>query len=414
LYFFYYFPVGLDAGHRRTPLITRFLVLMCVVMFIAYRYGPANHIWNPANLMFLPTRPLLPTALTHVFLHNGWVHLVGNMVYLLIFGRALEDRLGPGKFFAVFAASAVGGAWIHTALVGLFAPEYAVYGVIGASGATSGLLGAFMVRLYFTRIRVAYWVFMPLQGVNRAGRKLVPAFIAVLCWFVYQGVYATMQLGSGGAGVAYSVHTGGFVAGILVAVLVGSVPAARAEKRLARARRKMEKADFFGAQADLLEYLEMRPSDADVHCETARAFLAGGRAGEAGSHLREAVRLFMERGMRGEAEDAAVFAMRAVPGFTLSETDHLDLAFGMERSMKFSGAVEAYENFRARYPRSPEIPFVLLRIAVLRERRFGQLRAALECYEEVAGGIPGDGWSDFACSEAERLRRACPAVPEAR
>ncbi len=412
MYFFYYFPTGLDVRSRRTPVITYFLTAMCVILFILYKYGPVSGAWNLSNLVFLPAAPSLPASLAYVFLHMGWLHLVGNMVYLLIFGRALEDRYGPGRFFAIFALTAVAGAWVHAWLVAWLAPRFLVYGVIGASGATSGLLGAFMVRLYYARIEVAYWIFMPLQAVNRAGRKFIPGVIGVVSWFAYQGAYAAIQYGMDSASVAYGVHVGGFVAGIILALLFGSLPEARAEKRLASARRAFSKSEFFAAQADYLEYLERRPSDAQVHAEAARACLCAGEQNLAKSHYSEAVSGLLGSGERGEAEEVLAEAMRSLKGFTLSERVHLDLAYGMERSMKFDLTLKAYENFALRYPFSADTPFILLRMAGIHERRMECPQRAVECYERIVKYYPEDNWAEYADSELWRLGRTESSVGE--
>jgi membrane associated rhomboid family serine protease len=412
LYFFYYFPTGLDVRSRRTPVITYFLVTMCVILFILYRYGPTGRVWNLSNLIFLPYRPMLLTSLSYVFLHTGWMHLIGNMVYLLIFGRALEDRYGPGKFFAIFALTAMAGAWVHAWLVAALAPRFLVYGVIGASGATSGLLGVFMVRLYYARIEVAYWVFMPLQGLNRAGRRYIPGVIAVAAWFAYQGAYAAIQYGMDNAGVAYGVHVGGFAAGILLALLFGSLPEARAEKRLVKARRAFSGADFFAAQAEYLEYLERRPEDAFVRAETARACLCSGEQSLARFHFGESIIRFMETGDRGEAEEVFAAAMRSIEGFTIEERPHFDLACGLERSMKYDQALRAYENFTRRYPFSSDTPFLLLRMAGIHERRGNSPDKALRCYQRIVADYPGDDWAEYAENEIWRLREVEAAAGE--
>jgi membrane associated rhomboid family serine protease len=403
LYFFYYYPVGLDIRPSRKPVITYFLASMCVILFILYKYGPNGRLWNLSNLIFLPSAPMLVTSLSYVFLHTGWMHLLGNMVYLVIFGRALEDRYGPGRFFALFALSAIAGAWMHTWLVNLLSPRFLVYGVIGASGATSGLLGAFVVRLYYSRIEVAYWVFMPLQGFTRAGRRFVPSIVAVICWFAYQGIYATVQYGMDSAGVAYGVHIGGFGAGVVLALIFGSLPAARAEKLLVNARRAFSEARFLAARADYLEYLDKRPNDPRVHAETARACLCGDGDGPARFHYSQAVSVCLEEGERGEAEELLTEAMRSIRGFTLEDRLHLDIAFGMERSMKFASSLAAYENYSLRYPFSPDTPFILLRMAGIHERRMNRPDKALECYEKIVRYYPDDSWADYADSEIIRL-----------
>ncbi|MDD3641978.1 MAG: rhomboid family intramembrane serine protease [Candidatus Krumholzibacteria bacterium] len=404
MYFFYYVPTGLDVRRRRAPTITWFLAGMCVTLFILSHYAPARGAWNLANLIFFPSDPMLATSLSHAFLHVSWWHLIGNLVYLVVFGRALEDRFGPARFFAVFALSAMAGAWTHVLLSSLFDPAYLDYGVIGASGATSGLLGAFLVRFYYARISVAYWVFMPLQGVNRAGTQYVPALVGVACWFIYQGVFALIQFGSSGVGVAYSVHVGGFAAGALLAVIFGAAPRARAERLLAGARRAVSGADFFAAQALVLDYLELRPGDWFGRLLAARAFLSTGHRSAASAQFASAVTLLLGDGRRGEAEDAMAEAMRAVPGFSLAERAQIDMACGLERSMKYRASLDAYRNFAARYPESTETPFVLLRAASLLERRLDRPEKALECYGLLVERFPDDCWADYARSEIERLR----------
>ncbi|HSG28776.1 MAG TPA: rhomboid family intramembrane serine protease, partial [Candidatus Krumholzibacterium sp.] len=282
--------------------------------------------------------------------------------------------------------------------------EYLGYGVIGASGATSGLLGAYVVRFYFSRISVAYWIFMPLQGVNRAGRKYVPGLLAVAFWILYQGVYTVMQFGAGYMHVAYSVHLGGFACGALMAVLFGGSLEAKAERRLIRAREHGTKASYFASQGEYINYLDLKPDDYGAHAEAARAFCCTGERGKAKYHFTESIIGLLESSRRGEAEDVFANAMRCVPGFTLPERPHLSLAFGMERSMKFNGAMKAYSGFLRRYPGSPECPLVLLRMAGLHERRFGRPDEAFGCYSELVERFPGDSWAEFARAELSRLR----------
>ena len=406
MYFFYYIPVGLDLYIERRANVTYFLAAACVIMFILFRYNPQSSGWDLYNLLFQPTAPSVWTAVSYAFMHGGWMHLAGNLVYLLLFGRALEDRFGPGRFYLIFLASAVAGAYTHLLLTQAFAPQYMAYPVVGASGATSGLLGAYMLRCRFGRIRVAYWVFMPLQGVNRAGRSYVPAIFAVLVWFVLQGVQAVMQLGEGGLQVAYSVHVGGFLAGLSTALFFGGAEAARAEGHVVRAKRHVAKGEWLGAQAEYGEYLEIVPNDPEGHAALARTYICSTEQGMARYHYIEAVRLLMAGGQRGRAEEIFSEAMRHIPGFTLEEPLHLELAFGMERTLKFRTAAAAYENFVTRYGESSEAAFVLLRMAGLLERRFERPVEALSCYRTIVERYPKDTWVDYARAEIERLRRA--------
>jgi len=413
VYFFYYIPVGLDVLVRRRVWLTYFTTVVCVILFIIYRYKPISSWWDLSYLTFQPLEPSLATAFTHAFLHGSYFHLIGNAVYLVLFGRAVEDRFGSFRFYVIFAASAMAGAYAHLIMTSIFTPAYLPYGVIGASGATSGILGAYLMRLYFSRVSVAYWVFMPFQGVNRAGRTYLPVVTAILFWFLLQGARTVMQYGMGGMRIAYGVHIGGFVAGIVLAAVFGAPAAARAERHLVRARRHFAAADWFGAQAEYIDYLSLVQDDPHVHEELARALLCGGDNVRARESYVRAIELHMERGERDRAEATFGEAGRQLPNFVLPETLQLNLGCGFERTMKFNSAVAAYEMFVWKYPDSPEAPFVLLRLAGLLERRFLEPAQALECYRRLVDGYAGDRWVELARSEMLRLAGGDPCLSEA-
>jgi membrane associated rhomboid family serine protease len=404
VYFFYYVPVGLDVLLKRRPVITYFTCILCITLFFIYRYKPIGPWWDLTFLTFQPLSPSPATAVTHAFLHGGYLHLIGNIVYLFIFGRAVEDRFGPFRFFAVFAVSAMAGAYAHLVMTSIFTPQYLPYGVIGASGATSGILGAYMIRLYYSRVAVAYWVFMPFQGVNRAGRTYVPVIFAILFWFLLQGARAVVQYGMGGMHIAYGVHVGGFAAGIVLAAIFGGLSAARAEKHLVKARRHFAAADWFAAEAEYIDYLALDEENAVVRAELARAFLCSGDKVRARGLYADAIELHMERGERDLAEGTFDEASRQLPNFVVAETLQLNLACGFERTLKFRSAMKAYEMFVWKYPDSRDAPFVLLRMAALLERRFEKPSDALSCYRRLVDGYAGDRWADFARAEMERLR----------
>ena len=410
MYFFYYIPVGLDVGARKRPFVTYFICVTSVIVFLLYRYKPIGSWWDLTFLTFQPAAPTVAHAITHAFLHGTWFHLIGNLVYILVFGPPLEDRIGSARFYVIFALSTAVGAYTHLVLTALYSPEYLQYGVIGASGATSGILGAYLVRLHFSRVRVAYWIFMPLQGVNRAGRTYVSIVFAVIFWLALQGIRTVMQFGVGGVRVAYSVHIGGFAAGILAALCFKALADARAEGHLVKAHRNFEKADWFGAQAEYAEYLALKKEDAAAHVEMARALLAGGDAVRSRDRYANAAGIMLERGERDMAETYFDEAMRHIPNFALPEAAHLDIACGMERTLKYRSAVSAYEHFVWKYPCSPDAPFVLLRMAGIFEKRFRDPREALSCYSRLVVEYASDRWAEFARMEMERLKRVVPCA----
>jgi membrane associated rhomboid family serine protease len=160
-----------------------------------------------------PTIPLpfWSTLITSMFLHGGWMHLGGNMLYLWIFGDNLERVMGAAKYAAFYLTCGIAAGLAHI----LFAGGSAVPSV-GASGAISGVLGGYLLLFPKNRVKV----------LTRGGVASVPALVVLGMWIVIQLV---SQLGSitnasEGGGVAYMAHIGGFVAGMALVKLFATRP----------------------------------------------------------------------------------------------------------------------------------------------------------------------------------------------
>lgn len=157
--------------------------------------------------------PIFLTLLTSMFLHGGIAHLGGNMLFLWIFGNNVEDILGPVRFVLFYLASGLAAHALHIA-----SDPSSMVPTVGASGAISGLLGAYLVA--FPRARVLTLVFLGFF-VRMA---VLPAFVIIVYWFVIQFVFALASLGgAGGGGVAFFAHVGGFLGGVaLILAMAGS------------------------------------------------------------------------------------------------------------------------------------------------------------------------------------------------
>jgi hypothetical protein len=152
---------------------------------------------------------------TSAFVHDGWLHLLGNMLFLWLAGAALEDRWGRTRFLAFYAAGAVVSA------LGFSLTHHGdVANLIGASGAVSALMGAFLVFFARTQIHFVYWI-----GIS-AGRFDATASVALPLWLAEQLFYAKF---AGGSNVAFTAHIAGFVFGVVVAVIAKVVGRARAD-----------------------------------------------------------------------------------------------------------------------------------------------------------------------------------------
>jgi membrane associated rhomboid family serine protease len=162
---------------------------------------------TPADLTQAPSPDTYRTVLTSMFLHGGWAHILGNMLFLWIFGRNVEDSIGHFKFIVFYLLCGVAAAGTQVAL----SPDSTVP-MIGASGAISGVLGAYLLLFPRARVLVLFpiWIFWRLF--------YVPAVLYLVFWFGIQllsGLAVVNNMDVSG-GVAFWAHVGGFVAGMFL------------------------------------------------------------------------------------------------------------------------------------------------------------------------------------------------------
>ena len=159
----------------------------------------------PIQLYPGPT-PIYLTLFSSMFMHASWTHIIGNMLYLWIFGDNIEDRIGSSKFLIFYLLCGLAASAAHI----VFGPE-SVIPSLGASGAIAGVLGAYLVLFPKRSVRVL----MARQIVT------MPAFIVLGMWIVLQVFSQISVVGGEGGGVAYMAHIGGFIAGLALIFLFG-------------------------------------------------------------------------------------------------------------------------------------------------------------------------------------------------
>ena len=161
------------------------------------------------------------TPLTTIFLHGGWSHVLGNMWFFWVFGNNIEDSMGPARFLAFYLVCGVLAAAAHVATnAGSAVPT------VGASGAVSGIMGAYLMLFPRARVNLLFFFVFFIRVIP------VPAWGALLWWFAWQVISAlpALQGAAEGGGVAFAAHVGGFVAGIAL-IKVFAKPELLAERR---------------------------------------------------------------------------------------------------------------------------------------------------------------------------------------
>lgn len=213
-------PLRDDNPSQSTPVVTRALIAANALAFLfelslGRSLGAFVQYWGLVPLRFEyafagaePLAPTVATALTSMFLHGGWIHLIGNLWFLWIFGDNVEDRLGHGRFLFFYLAGGLFAAATH-----LFFNLGSAVPTVGASGAIAAVLGAYGVLFPRARVVTLVPIFVFFQILA------LPALLVVGLWFVLQIFVGTLSIGATGGGVAWWAHVGGFVFGMAVVLL---------------------------------------------------------------------------------------------------------------------------------------------------------------------------------------------------
>jgi membrane associated rhomboid family serine protease len=213
-----------DTNPRRTVPVVNILLIIANVLMFVWEVGQGPYLERSlAVVAFIPARfwtyplAIVPNAFSvgiSMFLHGGWLHLGGNMLYLWIFGDNIEDRLGHVRYLIFYLLCGGFATFAHA----LMNPASTIPS-IGASGAIAGVLGAYLILFPHARVLtlIPIFIFVTIREV--------PAILVLGLWFVLQLFvgFASLGMPSDAGGVAYFAHIGGFAAGIVLIALLGGM-----------------------------------------------------------------------------------------------------------------------------------------------------------------------------------------------
>lgn len=245
------FPIGDDNSDRTTPPFINYVLIAINILVFVFLQGATGENNFTASFATVPEEirtgqdvkgavpikvgtqeavirlgetpsPVYITLLTSMFMHGGWMHLLGNMLFLWIFGDNLENRMGRFRYLIFYLVTGLAASLAHVFSTFTFGDNPYIPS-LGASGAISGVLGGYLVLFPKRQVKVIMLRML----------TTVPAIVAIGLWFVLQLVQAFGVLAAGpqsGGGVAFMAHVGGFVAGLILVKLftAGRNPAATA------------------------------------------------------------------------------------------------------------------------------------------------------------------------------------------
>jgi len=202
-------PLRSTERVHSTAFVTGTLIAINLAVFLYQITLPSYSMRDFVDTWgIVPDRLRLITLFTSMFLHGGWMHLLGNMLFLWVFGRNLEDLIGGARFLIFYLVCGVIAAIAHV-VVNIWSPTP----TIGASGAIAGVMGAYLIKFPRARIITLVPIFFFITTME------IPAAFLLLFWFALQfmgTLTESTDSASGGGGTAWLAHIGGFVAGMLL------------------------------------------------------------------------------------------------------------------------------------------------------------------------------------------------------
>jgi membrane associated rhomboid family serine protease len=210
-------PIKDNVPTHRFPYVTIALIVANFAIWVFYELPNMNHAVD--QLAFHPCevehtcraigQGWIITALTSMFMHGGWLHILGNMLFLWIFGNNVEDAMGHVKFLIFYVLAGLAALFLQSVItITTESSVQATVPFLGASGAISGVLGAYFVLLPRASVLTLVFFFLPI---------MIPAWVFLVLWFGFQLIAssASLQHPEAGGGVAFFAHIGGFVFGLL-------------------------------------------------------------------------------------------------------------------------------------------------------------------------------------------------------
>jgi membrane associated rhomboid family serine protease len=209
------FPLRDDRPTYTAPVVTTLLIVACALaFFFELSLDEYSRDFFIGRYGLVPAHLRLGTLVTSMFLHGGWSHIIGNMLFLWAFGKSLEDAMGHSKFLAFYLICGIVAGLTHV----VFNPGTRLP-TVGASGAIAGVMGAYLVKFPRAKIHTLVFLFIFVTMAD------IPAAFILVYWFVTQlfSEYGSiMQTNVVNGGVAYAAHIGGFVGGMILVQFMGA------------------------------------------------------------------------------------------------------------------------------------------------------------------------------------------------
>jgi len=283
-------PVGTNLSRKNFPWATIGLLLANWAIFIALNGSYFYLEFFIRRYFFsIPGEQYPWQLITALFFHANFWHLFGNSIYLWVFGIFVEDKLGWKAYLFLYFLTGIAAGLIHGIMVGLFMREKIFVPSLGASGAISGIMGIYLYRCYYSKIKLLVSIFLPI-------RIQIPAVIILGIWFLQDFMGGIDSIRGIYRNVGFWAHVGGFLSGFGACKYLHYEIQARKEKLEFVAETTLNRYVGYGEGIKAAEkLLETEPDNPELHLNLARAKTRFRASVEGKDHYEKAIKHFLER-----------------------------------------------------------------------------------------------------------------------
>jgi len=283
-------PVGTNLSRKNFPWATIGLLLANWAIFIALNGSYFYLEFFIRRYFFsIPGEQYPWQLITALFFHANFWHLFGNSIYLWVFGIFVEDKLGWKAYLFLYFLTGIAAGLVHGIMVGLFMREKIFAPSLGASGAISGIMGIYLYRCYYSKIKLLVSIFLPI-------RIQIPAVIILGIWFLQDFMGGIDSIRGIYRNVGFWAHVGGFLSGFGACKYLHYEIQARKEKLEFVAETTLNRYVGYGEGIKAAEkLLETEPNNPELHLNLARAKTRFRASVEGKDHYEKAIKHFLER-----------------------------------------------------------------------------------------------------------------------
>ncbi len=283
-------PIGTNLRLKHFPWVTISILFLNWIIFISFsREFYIFYHWISQYFFTIPGEQYPWQLITSMFFHQDFFHILANSLFLLVFGPPVEDRLGWKEYLFLYIFTGIAAGLLHGMMMGLFLRDDLFIPALGASGAISGVMGIYLYRCHYSKVKLAFDLFLPY-------RIKIPAYIILPFWFLMDFIEGVESLQEGGAVIAFWAHVGGFLAGFGSSWYLENKTKTEKERLEFVAESTLESYTGYGEGIKASEkLLEKDPDNPELHLSLARAKTRFWATPDGRLHYEKAIRSLLKR-----------------------------------------------------------------------------------------------------------------------